>query len=308
VLSWTSIYYQPLPGYPLPTFAARYKPSGEWETTGQEEFDSVHDNCRHTIHNKAGPWYAVAREDNGRLIAEPQLNVTPITGCGTAQVNMGAHDTTTDLGPIKTWADNPHATTTRTIHHLYKGGIGECGNPNISSCEAEFTGKLNVSEYTGPPPGTPPPLPPVPDLPPMQAAPAAGNPCPRIITASFAGSPANPSVIVHGRCLGSRPAPNPAGHPAGLGGCPAMNDDGYDYGTNVYLAVPAQGWSGGRYQPTLNEIDCIDLVVTKFTPTEVDFHFGPFYKSAYPKFALSPGNQVEVGVNGATYDTTVTYG
>src|SRR5262249_41472420 len=162
------------------------------------------------------------------------------------------------------------------------------------SCQAEFTGKLVVTEYTGAAPTAPPPLPPPPDIPPLKATPTtttstsstATAGCPRITSASFAGSAANPSVIVRGTCLGSRPAPHPARPPAGLGGCPAMSgDNGYLYGDSLYLAVPSQNWSGGRYRPSVNEIDCLDLVVTRFTPTEVDFHFGPFYRSVYPKFS-----------------------
>ena len=130
-----------------------------------------------------------------------------------------------------------------------------------------------------------------------------------ITSVVFSGSAADPSVAVHGTCLGARPAPSPAGHPSGLNGCPAVaGDDGYDYGTNLYIAVPAKNWAGGRYRPSLNETDCIDLVVTKFTPTEVDFHFGRSYASFYPKFSLNDGDAVEVGVNGATRTVHVKYG
>jgi hypothetical protein len=317
VVSWTSIYYQGLPGYSGPTLTTKAQASGEWKTTGQEEYDSVHPNCRRTIHTTtpAGAWYAAATDHNGRLVAEPYVLATPITGCGTAQVNMGANDTTTDLGPTKTWIDNPHSSTTRTIHHVYKGDATSCGNPNISSCEAEFTGKLTVTEYTGRPPETPPPPPATPRLPKLKVTPpptvsttTSTSACAQITSVSFAGSPANPSVVVRGTCLGTRPAPNPARHPSGLGGCPSISgDNGYLYGTSLYLAVPAQGWSGGRYRPELNETDCLDLVVTKFTPTEVDFHFGPFYRSVYPKFSLAAGTQVTIGVNGAAADATVSY-
>jgi hypothetical protein len=85
-------------------------------------------------------------------------------------------------------------------------------------------------------------------------------------------------------------------------------DNGYDYGTSLYLAVPTLNWSGGRYQPTLNETDCLDLVVTRFTPPEVDFHFGPFYRSVYPKFSLASGTQVTIAVNGVLANATVRYG
>jgi hypothetical protein len=322
VTSWTSIYYQELPGVAIPTIAGNYKASGEWKSTGEEQYDpKVHPNCRHTIHytNAAGQWYAGAAADNGRLIVQPYVLATPVTGCGEAQVNMGPNDTTTDLGPIKPWADDPHKSETRIIHRVYKGDAHSCGNPNISSCQAEFTGKLTVTEYTGPPPKTPPPLPPTKQLPPLKTppptvsttttstSPSAGS-CARITSVSFTGGAANPSVVVHGTCLGTRPAPNPSRHPAGLGGCPAMSgDDGYLYGTNLYLAVPAQGWAGGRYRPELNEIDCLDLVITKFSPTEVAFHFGPSYRSFYPKFSLTTGTQVTIAVNGALGDFAVSY-
>jgi len=66
-------------------------------------------------------------------------------------------------------------------------------------------------------------------------------------------------------------------------------------------------WSGGRYRPSVNETDCIDLVVVKFTPTEVDFHLGPFY-AAYEKDKLQNGDEVEVAVNGAVKTVHAKYG
>jgi hypothetical protein len=113
--------------------------------------------------------------------------------------------------------------------------------------------------------------------------------------------------VIHGTGLGSLPKPDPPGHPAGQSGCPVVADDnGYDYGTSLYVAVPAKNWAGGRSQT--GETDCIDLVVTKFTPTEVDFHFGTPYASFYPKLSLNDGDAVEVGVNGATKTVHVKYG
>jgi hypothetical protein len=135
------------------------------------------------------------------------------------------------------------------------------------------------------------------------------KPTPIISSVSFTGDPAKPTIVVHGTKLGALPKPSPSSHPSGQKGCPTLaGDTGYDYGTNLYIVVPAKNWSGGRYQPTITETDCIDLIVTKFTQTEVDFHFGPFYTSSYPKFSLAPGSQVEVGVNGVTSAATVKYG
>jgi hypothetical protein len=142
-----------------------------------------------------------------------------------------------------------------------------------------------------------------------QPPPRSGSPT--ISSVGFSGSPATPSFVVHGTNLGTRPKPDPPAHPLGTSGCPLNvpgGDDGYDYGTSLYLAVPAKNWAGGRYRPSLNETDCIDLVVTKFTPTEVDFHFGRSYASLYPKFSLIDGDAVEVGVNGATKTVRVKYG
>jgi hypothetical protein len=132
-----------------------------------------------------------------------------------------------------------------------------------------------------------------------------------IASVTFSGRSANPSFVVHGRNFGTQPKPDPPVHPLGTTGCPVNvpgGDNGYDYGTSLYLAVPAKNWAGGRYRPSLNETDCIDLVVTKFTPTEVDFHFGRSYSSFYPKFSLDDGDAVEVGVNGATKTVHVKYG
>ena len=72
--------------------------------------------------------------------------------------------------------------------------------------------------------------------------------------------------------------------------------------------MPAKNWAGGRYRPSLNETDCIDLVVSKFAATEVDFHFGTPYASFFPKFSLDNGDQVQIAVNGATKTVHVKYG
>jgi len=141
--------------------------------------------------------------------------------------------------------------------------------------------------------------------PPPSPAPASGT----IKSVAFGGSPANPSFVVHGTNLGKLPKHDPAGHLSGLNGCPTVaGDTGFDFGTNLYLAVPMKNWSGGRYRPSLNETDCLDLVVTKFTPTEVAFHFGPFYTKYPAQFSLDDGDAVEVGVNGAVKSVHVKYG
>jgi hypothetical protein len=134
---------------------------------------------------------------------------------------------------------------------------------------------------------------------PPPTAPAPPPTTPTITSVTFGGTATNPSFVVRGTNLGTKPQPNPAAHPSGQNGCPVVaGDDGYDYGTSLYIAVPARNWSGGRARP--GETDCIDLVVTKFTPTEVDFHFGPFYAQNAVHFPLNEGDEVQVVINGAT--------
>jgi hypothetical protein len=136
---------------------------------------------------------------------------------------------------------------------------------------------------------------------------------PEITSVTFSGSSASPSVVIHGKNFGKKPAPNPAAHPSGqpsgVGRCPVVaGDTGYNYGTSLYLAATAKNWAGGRYRPELGENDCLDLVVTKFTPTEVAFHFGPFYTKFHSNFSLDNGDAAEVSVNGAVKDVHVKYG
>jgi hypothetical protein len=132
---------------------------------------------------------------------------------------------------------------------------------------------------------------------------------PAINSVQFSGSPDNPTIVVRGTNLGKLPVPSPAGHPAGQNGCPVVaGDNGYDYGTSLYIVGVSKAFAGGRYRPTLNETDCIDLVVTKFTQTEVDFHFGPFYAKYHSQFSLDPGDAVRIVINGASLDVHVKYG
>jgi hypothetical protein len=174
----------------------------------------------------------------------------------------------------------------------------------VSDVELEWQGTLRISleappRVKPPPPtGSPPHTTPTPPPTGCQAT---------ISSVKFDGSAANPSLVVRGTFC-KRPSPNPSGHPSGLNGCPVVaGDEGYDYGTSLYLADPARNWSGGRYRPSLGETDCIDLIVTKFTSAEVDFHFGPFYIQNHPKFSLDTGDSVQIVVNDASTTVSVSY-
>jgi len=145
--------------------------------------------------------------------------------------------------------------------------------------------------------------------PPLPSSGSPGPPSGQITSVKLLGPATNPSFVVKGTDLGPKPAPDRAQHPSGINSCPVTpGDNGYDYGTNLYIAFPAKNWSGGRYQPSLNETDCIDLVVTKFTQSEVDFHFGPFYVAHSKQFPIANGDEAQVVVNGAEKTVHMKYG
>lgn len=151
----------------------------------------------------------------------------------------------------------------------------------------------------------------------LSPPPAAGGPSPTaspspgvtgaVITGvAFHGNAAQPAVVVTGQNLGAQPPAAPAGHPSGQNGCPTVaGDQGYDYGSSLYIAFPAANWSAGRYVPG-SETDCFDLVVTKFTSSEVDFTLGGLY-AGQSQDRLSAGTAYQLVINSATYSGTVGY-
>ena len=143
------------------------------------------------------------------------------------------------------------------------------------------------------------PVPPSPSSPVVSSA--------QITSVLVGGTPAAPTFIVHGKNLGAKPPPDPGVHPSGHNGCPTVSgDSGYDYGTSLYVVVPARNWSGGR--SVGSETDCIDLVVTRFDSREVAFHFGPFYAQHRAQFPLVDGDVLQATINGATLDVHVRHG
>jgi hypothetical protein len=134
----------------------------------------------------------------------------------------------------------------------------------------------------------------------------------KITSVAFSGSQARPTITIHGQQLGTRPRPNPAYHPLGHPPlCPPTPTKplaayGFDYGTKLFLADEKQPpWSAGRYRPQVNELDCIGVVVVKFTPGLVVFRLGAFYGEG--GFKLAAGDSYRVTVNGSTFRGRVRY-
>jgi hypothetical protein len=144
----------------------------------------------------------------------------------------------------------------------------------------------------------------------LTITPQAPSPAAAISSVTVSGTTQNPSIVVKGTNLGSKPAPNPSVSPSNQRLCPVVikGNVGLDYGTSLYLNDNTGNFSAGRYRPTLNELDCIGLIVTKFTPTEIDLRPGNGYQQFLPKYQLNDGDAVEIAVNGTSKTVHVKYG
>ena len=144
------------------------------------------------------------------------------------------------------------------------------------------------------------------------AAGGGGAAAATISSVVFTGTTTAPTVTVNGTGLGAMPAPNPTYTPAGTQMCPLApppGNQGYDYGTSLFLFDSSRNWAGGRYRPELNELDCVGLLVSKFTPTQVVFQYGSAYATYQQKdnYLLAEGDSYQLTVNGANYSGTVHY-
>jgi hypothetical protein len=141
---------------------------------------------------------------------------------------------------------------------------------------------------------------------------ARGAATPSITAVRFGGSPSKPVVTVTGRGL-SVPAPNPRVSPSNQPLCPKTikGNAGLDYGTALYLTAFQNDkliYAAGRYRPTLNELDCIGLIVLSHSATQIRLGLGAAYAQAdfgYPK--LTNGTLVEVVDGKAAFGLVVRY-
>jgi hypothetical protein len=135
-----------------------------------------------------------------------------------------------------------------------------------------------------------------------------GSGKPTITGVSFKGDVSKPVISVRGTNFGQSPPPNPphtmGGHPP----CPtSQGNEGLDYGTLLHIADQSSKWGAGRYRPEAKQVDCVGLVVTAFTPTEVVFQLGSAYADSQGKDKLQEGDSFTLGVESATYSGKVHY-
>lgn len=128
----------------------------------------------------------------------------------------------------------------------------------------------------------------------LLAGPAFAAKGPIIKSVKFSGFPKEPTVVIKGRGMGSLPFEAAEAVP------PCFEEEvasGDDFGTTVTFQEPSEGWTAGE-----GPGDCIGLVFSTFTETEVVYHFGSAYSHYSP---LAKGDEYSLTINGLTHSGTV---
>jgi hypothetical protein len=146
-----------------------------------------------------------------------------------------------------------------------------------------------------------------------------------VTSVAFHGSVASPVIDIRGHGFGHLPHPNPPRPPEppyastylqGGSGCTTTTPPvGYDYGTNLYYTsggphsyTSGAKLSAGRYRPNLlpsHELDCVGLVVIRYTPTRITFKLGSDYAAHH--YRIDNGDRYEIGIHVLRYHGTVHY-
>ncbi len=123
---------------------------------------------------------------------------------------------------------------------------------------------------------------------------AKGPKPPKIQSVKFSGTPSAPTVKIKGTGLGSVPSgfaePVPACYPE-------ETATGNDFGNTVWFEDATQGWRAGE-----GPGDCIGLIFSTYTETEIVYHFGSAYMHYNP---LTNGESYNLQVYTLTHSGTV---
>jgi hypothetical protein len=132
---------------------------------------------------------------------------------------------------------------------------------------------------------------------------------PSIASVTFAGTVAAPVVTIRGTGFGNAPPPSPPYAPEGHAACtmPPQGNEGLDYGGQLSLVDARGTWGAGRSAPDGSELDCVGLIVTTYTPTEIVFQLGSAYADHSQLYRLTAGDTFTIGVKGLSYQGAVRY-
>ena len=156
-----------------------------------------------------------------------------------------------------------------TLHDITKGATGTCTPAYLCQAVKGYDGPTGLGSPHG-----------------IGAFQVPGTPTPHITGVSVSGPASAPSITVTGTGLGAYP---PIGTPETC----QPGDTGDDYGSSgLWFGDTTQGWTAGQAG------DCIGLIVTSWSSTQVVFGFGNQYANYPPAQA---GDQVQLSVQGAAY-------
>lgn len=136
---------------------------------------------------------------------------------------------------------------------------------------------------------------------------------PSISRVQFQQGPLDPEIVIYGRHFGRRPYAHPPGGTSNLGKCGRIRGNtGKDYGHALWLDDHSQLWSAG-YLPY---VDCMGLVVERFSDNRIAYELGSFYSInyarrngfAYGMYKLAEGDSVTIHVEGVACTIPVRYG
>lgn len=115
-----------------------------------------------------------------------------------------------------------------------------------------------------------------------------------ITSVTFTLSGDTPTVTVNGSGFGTLPKADPRTPVACTAG-----STGYDYGPGgLWFTDKSKGWTAGQYKPKQHAgYDCIGLLVSEFTDTQIVFAFGSYYGVYGP---LQVGDKWKLHVHGTT--------
>jgi hypothetical protein len=132
----------------------------------------------------------------------------------------------------------------------------------------------------------------------------------KITAVTFTGSATAPVLTIRGSGFGAKPTASPTGPPYRYQpGCTSQaplgnQDDGHDYGAQALWVGWGHVQAGAYVKGVGGYLDCVGLVVTKYSADEIVISLGCQY-GYYAK--LANGTTVTVTVSGHRFVTKVRY-